>query len=137
MKNAAAAVPARIAAATTIGAINKAKRSIFEIGQKVVHPQHGVAQIVKLEDREFERGDTRRYYEISIPGGSIVWVPVDLANSGLRSLPHESELPHCREVLQARPFLSRIGRKLEGNKSPVLRQLDACQGISFYERKML
>jgi CarD family transcriptional regulator len=84
---------------------------MFEIGDKVVHPQHGVGQIVKLEDREFERGDTRRYYEISIPGGSTVWVPVDLANSGLRSLAHESELAHCREILQARPLpLTEDGR---------------------------
>jgi CarD family transcriptional regulator len=84
---------------------------MFEIGDKVVHPQHGVGQIVKLEDREFERGDTRRYYEISIPGGSTVWVPVDLANSGLRSLAHKSELAHCREILQARPLpLTEDGR---------------------------
>ena len=84
---------------------------MFEIGDKVVHPQYGVGQIVKLEDREFERGDTRRYYEISIPGGSTVWVPVDLANSGLRSLAHESELAHCREILQARPLpLTEDGR---------------------------
>lgn len=84
---------------------------MFEIGDKVVHPQHGVGQVVKLEDREFERGDTQRYYEISIPGGSTVWVPVDLANSGLRGLAHVSELAHCREILQARPLpLTQDGR---------------------------
>ena len=76
---------------------------MFEIGDRVVHPQHGVGQIVKLEDREFERGDTRRYYEIDIPGGSTVWVPVDLSNSGLRKLASKSELAHCRKILQARP----------------------------------
>jgi len=77
---------------------------MFEIGERVVHPQHGVGQIVKLEDREFERGDIHRYYEIHIPGGSTVWVPVDLSNSGLRRLAHKSELAHCREILQARPL---------------------------------
>jgi RNA polymerase-interacting CarD/CdnL/TRCF family regulator len=76
---------------------------MFEIGDTVVHPQHGVGQIVKLEDREFERGDTRRYYEIDIPGGSTVWVPVDLSNSGLRRLAHKSELDHCRKILKGRP----------------------------------
>ncbi|HEX2995802.1 MAG TPA: CarD family transcriptional regulator [Anaerolineales bacterium] len=76
---------------------------MFEIGDRVVHPQHGVGQIVKLEDREFERGETRRYYEIEIPGGSTVWVPVDLPNSGLRSLARKSELVHCREILTAHP----------------------------------
>jgi RNA polymerase-interacting CarD/CdnL/TRCF family regulator len=76
--------------------------SVFEIGDQVVHPQHGVGQIVKLEDREFERGDTRRYYEIHIPG-STVWVPVDLSNSGLRRLAYKSELALCREILKSRP----------------------------------
>jgi RNA polymerase-interacting CarD/CdnL/TRCF family regulator len=74
---------------------------MFGIGDRVVHPQYGVGQIVKLEDREFERGLSRRYYEISIPGGSTVWVPVDLPNSGLRRLAKKSELVHCREILQA------------------------------------
>jgi RNA polymerase-interacting CarD/CdnL/TRCF family regulator len=78
-------------------------RSMFEIGDNVVHPQHGVGQIVKLEEREFERGHTRRYYEIRIPGG-IVWVPVDLPNSGLRRLAQKSELARCREILQAPPL---------------------------------
>src|SRR5512135_1321706 len=76
---------------------------MFEVGDRVVHPQHGVGQIFKLEDREFERGETRRYYEVEIPGGSTVWVPVDLPNSGLRGLARKSELSHCREILTAHP----------------------------------
>ena len=84
---------------------------MFEVGEKVVHPQHGVGQIVKLEDREFERGNTRRYYEIHISDGSIVWVPVDSSNSGLRRLAEKSELARCREILQARPMpLTEDGR---------------------------
>lgn len=83
---------------------------MFEIGDTVVHPQHGVGQIVKLEDREFERGDTRRYYEIHIPGGTV-WVPVDLSDSGLRRLASKSELARCREILQAHPLpLTEDGR---------------------------
>jgi len=98
------AVSARIAGEITVdGAINIVARSMFEIGDKVVHPQHGVGDIVRLEAREFERGDIRRYYEISIPGGSTVWVPVDLSNSGLRRLASKSELAHCREILKSHP----------------------------------
>lgn len=98
-----AAVSDRIAGGTAIGgAINNVARSTFEIGDTVVHPQHGVGHIVKLEDREFERGDSRRYYEIHIPGGTI-WVPADLSNSGLRKLASKSELARCREILQAPP----------------------------------
>jgi CarD family transcriptional regulator len=84
---------------------------MFGIGDRVVHPQHGVGQIVTLEEREFERGETRRYYEISIPGGSTVWVPVDLSNSGLRRLAQKHELARCREILRARPLpLTEDGR---------------------------
>jgi RNA polymerase-interacting CarD/CdnL/TRCF family regulator len=84
---------------------------MFEIGDKVVHPQYGVGEIVKLEDREFERGDIRGYYEIHIPGGSTVWVPVDLPNSGLRRLAKKSELARCREILRASPLpLTEDGR---------------------------
>jgi CarD family transcriptional regulator len=81
-----------------------AARSMFEIGERVVHPQHGVGQVVKLEDREFERGESRKYYEIQIPGGSIVWVPVDLSNSGLRKLASKRELAQCREILKSVPL---------------------------------
>jgi RNA polymerase-interacting CarD/CdnL/TRCF family regulator len=77
---------------------------MFEIGQQVVHPQYGVGQIVKLEDREFERGSIHRYYEIYIPGGSTVWVPVDLSNSGLRRLAQKTDLVHCREILRSAPL---------------------------------
>jgi RNA polymerase-interacting CarD/CdnL/TRCF family regulator len=84
---------------------------MFEIGESVVHPQYGVGQVVRLEEREFERGDNQRYYEIHIPGGSTVWVPVDVPNSGLRRLARKSELAHCRDILQARPLpLTEDGR---------------------------
>jgi CarD family transcriptional regulator len=101
----AAAETAKIAGPITIGgAINQAAQLMFEIGEQVVHPQHGVGQIVKLEDREFEHGDIRRYYEIHISDASTVWVPVDLSNSGLRRLAQKSDLDHCREILRARPM---------------------------------
>jgi CarD family transcriptional regulator len=77
---------------------------MFEIGERVVHPQHGVGEIVRLEDREFERGHSRRYYEIDIPGGSTVWVPVDLSNSGLRKLASKTDIDQCRTILQAQPL---------------------------------
>jgi len=96
---------------------------MFEVGERVVHPQHGIGKIVKLEDREFERGDTRKYYEIDIPGGSTVWVPVDLSNSGLRRLAHKSELARCREILQAPPLpLMEDGRVRQSTLATHLKQ---------------
>ena len=95
----------------------------FEIGERVVHPQHGVGQIINLEDREFEHGRSRRYYEIDIPGGSTVWVPVDLSNSGLRRLASKRDLVRCREILQAHPqSLTEDGRVRQSELAAHLRQ---------------
>jgi CarD family transcriptional regulator len=96
---------------------------MFEIGEKVVHPQHGVGEVVRLEDKEFERGRSRRYYEIDIPGGSTVWVPVDLSNSGLRKLAHKRDLAQCREILTAHPSpLTEDGRVRQSTLIDHLRQ---------------
>lgn len=75
----------------------------FEIGDQVVHPQHGVGQVVKLENKEFEIGVVRRYYEISMRGGSTVWAPVDLGTVGLRKPAGRKEIAHCRKILVSRP----------------------------------
>jgi CarD family transcriptional regulator len=73
----------------------------FKIGDKVVHPQYGVGHVVKLEEREFEPGLIHSYYEVSIPGGSTVWVPVDLPTTGLRKLASRSEIVQCRKILES------------------------------------
>lgn len=75
----------------------------FKIGDYVVHPQYGVGQVVKMDERQFEPGTKLRYYEILIPG-STVWVPMDLSTSGLRRLTVQSEIAHCRKILEARPL---------------------------------
>ncbi|HEY5730966.1 MAG TPA: CarD family transcriptional regulator [Anaerolineales bacterium] len=76
---------------------------MFNVGDRVVHPQHGVGEVVKLEDRAFGSGVTRRYYEVSIPGaGSTLWVPLEPAY-GLRKLATKSEIKDCRKTLASRP----------------------------------
>ena len=76
---------------------------IFNIGDPVVHPQHGVGHVVNLEEREFGPGVTRRYYEVSIPGGSTLWVPFDPPSFGLRKLAAPSDIEHCRHILVSHP----------------------------------
>jgi CarD family transcriptional regulator len=76
---------------------------IFEVGDWVVHPQHGVGQVVNLEGREFEPGVTRRYYEVSMTGGSTLWVPADLPPIVLRKPAKQSEIARCRQILAAHP----------------------------------
>lgn len=62
-----------------------------------------MGQIVKLEDKEFETGVIRQYYEISIRESGTIWVPTDLSVSGLRNLAKRSEIDRCREILVSRP----------------------------------
>lgn len=76
---------------------------IFQIGDRVVHPQYGVGYVAKVEDREFEPGVTRQYYEVSIPG-STLWVPLDQPTFGLRKLTVRSEIERCRKILSSRPL---------------------------------
>ena len=75
----------------------------FKVGDQVVHPQHGVGNVVNLQEREFEPGVMRRYYEVSIPSGSTLWVPFDPPAFGLRKLAARSEIDHCRHILVSRP----------------------------------
>lgn len=77
---------------------------MFNIGDQVVHPQHGVGEVVKLENREFGSGVTRRYYEVSIPSaGSTLWVPLEPPAYGLRKLAKQSEIDVCRKILASLP----------------------------------
>lgn len=76
---------------------------IFKTGDKVVHPQHGLGDVVRVEAREFEPGVQRQYYEVAIPGGSTLWVPFDPPSFGLRKLAARSEIERCRQTLEAQP----------------------------------
>lgn len=77
----------------------------YKIGDRVVHPAHGVGSIVGLAEREFGGGTERLYYEIAIPGG-MVWVPVNGPQATrLRPLTDRRELNRYRKLLLSRPAL--------------------------------
>ena len=95
----------------------------FQIVDWVVHPQHGVGQVVNLADREFEPGLIQRYYELSMPGDSTMWVRLDLEPSVLRKPADQSEIVHCREILAARPVpLSGDARSRQASLTTRLKQ---------------
>lgn len=87
----------------------------FKAGDLVVHPHHGVGHVTKLEEKQFVSGDTRLYYEISLPG-STLWVPVDLQPVGLRKLAKKSDIAQGRRLLKS-PAVAL-------NTDPRLRQSD-------------
>ena len=93
----------------------------FAIGDKVVHPQHGVGFVAGLEEKKFEPNTARLYYVVSIPDTTL-WVPVDLPTSGLRKLGLKIEIEECCQVLQAPPQELSAGRTLLPNLSARIKQ---------------
>lgn len=77
----------------------------FKIGDHVVHPHHGVGTITNLANKQFEPGNPRAYYEISMADGTL-WVPVNEPGLGLRGLTSKSDLARCAQILQSAPSTS-------------------------------
>ncbi len=75
----------------------------FRIGDKVVHPRHGLGRITHLSIKQMDQGSKRAFYEISFPA-STLWVPLALTTSGLRKLTVKAEINNCRRVLSAAPM---------------------------------
>lgn len=87
----------------------------FKIGDRVIHPQHGLGQVTKMTIKEFVQGEKRPYFEISFTD-SILWVRLNHSTSGIRKLSVKSEIIRCRQLLNApaRPL----------TKDPRLRQVE-------------
>ncbi len=74
----------------------------FKVDDWVVHPRHGVGQVVNIEVHQFDTRPSQPYYQIAIPKGTM-WVRVDKSTSGLRKVTPRGDLARCREVLKSRP----------------------------------
>jgi CarD family transcriptional regulator len=75
---------------------------LFKIGDWVVHPMHGVGQVVKLDRKDFGLPKSQLYYEIAISQGTL-WVMAETPPVGLRGLTAKADLPRYRAVLQSAP----------------------------------
>jgi RNA polymerase-interacting CarD/CdnL/TRCF family regulator len=93
----------------------------FNIGDKVVHPQHGVGYVADREEKQFEPNTSRTYYVVMIPDTTL-WVPVDLPTSGLRKLSGKNDLDKCRQVLQSSPHPLKPDRSLMANLAEHINQ---------------
>ena len=76
---------------------------LFKVGDWVVHPLHGVGQVVKLEHKDFGAPPGQLYYEIAIAQGTL-WVMAETPPAGLRELTAKADLPRYRAVLQSEPI---------------------------------
>ena len=75
----------------------------FRSGDDVVHPNYGVGNIVRLEERELASSGMRWYYVLAI-GTATVWMPVHADGSTtLRSVTRKQDLEQYRTVLSSRP----------------------------------
>jgi CarD family transcriptional regulator len=75
----------------------------FSSGDVVVHPTHGVGNILRLEEKEVAGNKLQRFYLLTI-GPSMIWVPIAADGStALRAVTSKQELEQGRKVLKSRP----------------------------------
>jgi CarD family transcriptional regulator len=127
----------------------------FKIGDKAVHPSHGLGEITAIEKREFA-GTSGLYYILRIlDNGMKVMVPVNsVAQAGLRSVMSAREADGVLETMRARevavdlqPWSRRFRAYTEMIKSgaphevaKVLRDMHRLRfdkDLSFGERRLL
>lgn len=101
----------------------------FKIGDRVVHPVHGVGIVKTLTEQQFGRAPLRRYYEVTTQGPTL-WVPIDVqGQTVLRGVASKASLDECRDLLLAEPLRfdtspkvrhGEIAARLKGGSLPAL-----------------
>lgn len=127
----------------------------FKIGEKVVYPAHGVAEVDKIEKRTIGGLEQSFYVLRMLDSGMTLMVPT--ANEeqvGMRPIVHESEADKVFDVLRKREkitdsttwnrrhreYMEKIKTGSVFEVAKVLRDLYVLKGdkeLSFGERKML
>ena len=75
----------------------------FQVSDVVVHPDHGVGHVVRLEEKRFSGREAGLYYELAIQK-STVWVQVESHEAlRLRPVTPKHDLARYRGVLKSRP----------------------------------
>ena len=75
----------------------------FNVGDWVVHPIHGLGQIIGLERQQFAQA-AQLYYAIAIAQGTL-WVAAETPLAGLRAVTAKRDLPGYRTLLKSSPGL--------------------------------
>ena len=80
-----------------------AKKSKFSVGDKVVHPQHGAATIIKKVKQEFN-GEKRDYYVLDIATEQLtVMVPIDSMEDLIRPVISKTAARNVLKSLKEEP----------------------------------
>ena len=127
---------------------------LFEVGETVVYPHHGAAQIIEIADRTI-RGETKVYLQLKVAQGDLtIWVPQDNVESvGVRDVIDAAGVKQVYGVLQAefteeptnwsRRYKANLEKLASGDVikvSEVVRDLwrrDQDRGLSAGEKRML
>jgi CarD family transcriptional regulator len=128
---------------------------VFKIGDKAVHPAHGLGEITAIENREFNGAKALYYILRILDNGMKVMVPTNaVTQAGLRSVMAPSEADKVLETMRARevavdlqPWSRRFRAYTEMIKSgspfevaKVLRDMHRLRfdkDLSFGERRLL
>ncbi len=127
----------------------------FHVGDKVVYPAHGVAEVVGIEKREIGGGEQTFYMLKLLDNGMRVMVPTTNVNQvGMRDIISVEEADKVFDVLKKREkvndgatwnrryreYMEKIKTGSVFEVAKVLRDLYVLKGdkeLSFGERKML
>ncbi len=75
----------------------------FQVGDRVVHPIHGVGTVKSITRQRFVGDKALPYYEV-VTGAATVWVPVDTQGlPRLRAIVSKASLAECRRLLISDP----------------------------------
>ena len=126
----------------------------FEVGETVVYPHHGAAQIIEVADRTI-RGETKLYLQLKVAQGDLtIWVPAENVEMvGVRDVIDKKGVEQVFGVLRAefieeptnwsRRYKANLEKLASGDVvkvSEVVRDLwrrDQDRGLSAGEKRML
>lgn len=76
----------------------------FQVGDRVVHPVHGVGIVKSIKRQQFAGNKAAPYYEV-VTGAATVWVPVETEGlPRLRAIVSKASLAECRRLLLSDPI---------------------------------
>ncbi len=94
----------------------------FQVGDRVVHPVHGVGKVKSITRLRFVGDKALPYYEV-VAGATTVWVPVESEGlPRLRAVVSKAALAECRRLLASDPIpLDKSHRVRQGEISTRLK----------------
>ena len=89
--------------------MSKTKKSMFNIGEVVVYPNHGVGEIKSISTIEISKIKTKCYIIQMEQAKLVIRVPLDKQNEvGLRKIASKKKIEEVFNILEQKPKIRRI-----------------------------